>query len=300
MNLIETKGLFKQFNETIAVKDLNLSVREGACTALLGPNGAGKTTALNMLTGLMKPTKGTIHFHENYIGDRREHLGYLPQHPKFFGWMSGLEYVTFAAELAGLPKSTADTRAKEMLDLVGLTDNRAKKTAGYSGGMKQRLGIAQALVHSPKMIILDEPVSALDPIGRREILELMKQLKKQTSILFSTHVLHDAEEVSDDIYIMKNGEVVVEGSLVSLQQAYQQPAVVIETEQNLEVWAQLIEEKPWLRHMKVEENKATLTADNIENARTELLNDPSLQQLKIVKFEVMKTSLEDLFMKVIN
>ncbi|SES22004.1 ABC transporter ATP-binding protein [Salisediminibacterium halotolerans] len=300
MNLIETKGLAKQFNETAAVKDLNLSVREGACTALLGPNGAGKTTALNMLTGLMKPTDGTIHFHANYPGDRREYLGYLPQHPKFFGWMSGLEYVTFAAQLAGLEKEEAVARAKEMLDLVGLTDNRAKKTAGYSGGMKQRLGIAQALVHSPKMIMLDEPVSALDPIGRREILELMKELKKRTSILFSTHVLHDAEEVSDDIYIMKKGEVVAEGSLVSLQEKYRQPAIVIETERNLADWAQLIEDKAWLRHMNTEETKATLTVENIENARTELLNDSSLQQLNIVKFEVMKTSLEDLFMQVMN
>ncbi|WP_280770096.1 ABC transporter ATP-binding protein [Salipaludibacillus daqingensis] len=300
MHLIETIGLTKKFNGTVAVKGINLSIREGICTALLGPNGAGKTTTLNMLTGLMNPTEGSIDFHEDYSGDRRKYLGYLPQYPKFFGWMSGLEYVVFAAELAGLSKEAAKSRAKEMLELVGLAEGGNKKVSGFSGGMKQRLGIAQALVHEPKLIILDEPVSALDPIGRREVLELMKQLKTRTSILFSTHVLHDAEEVSDDIFIMKKGEIVVEGSLVKLQNTYQQPTFFIETEMEMANWLETIKQKEWLRHVKVDKNKATLTVENLQTARTELLSDKTLQELKLIKFEVAKTSLEDLFMKVMK
>jgi ABC-2 type transport system ATP-binding protein len=300
MSLIKTTELTKQFNGTKAVKNVNLVIREGVCTALLGPNGAGKTTTLNMLTGLMKPTSGKILFQEQYQGDRRKYLGYLPQYPKFYGWMSGEEYVIFAAELAGLSKIEAKTRSQEMLELVGLTEDRKKKVSGYSGGMKQRLGIAQALVHQPKLIILDEPVSALDPIGRREVLELMKQLKTRTSILFSTHVLHDAEEVSDDIFIMKKGEVVIEGGLAKLQHTYQQPTFFIETESSMESWLNSIKQKPWFRHVKSDKNKATLTVEDLEVARNELLNDQSLKQLKIVKFQVAKTSLEDLFMKVMS
>jgi len=300
MSLIKTTQLTKQFKGTNAVKDVNLFIREGVCTALLGPNGAGKTTTLNMLTGLMKPTSGTIEFDEKYQGDRRKYLGYLPQYPQFYGWMSGEEYVIFAAELAGLPKKEAKIRTEEMLELVGLTLDRKKKISGYSGGMKQRLGIAQALVHQPKLIILDEPVSALDPIGRREVLELMQQLKSRTSILFSTHVLHDAEEVSDDIFIMKKGEVVIEGKLATLQDTYQQPTFFIETESSMENWLESIKQKRWFRHMKLDKNKVTLTVDDLELARNDLLNDSGLQQLKILKFEVAKTSLEDLFMKVMS
>lgn len=300
MSLIKTTDLKKQFNGTVAVKNVNIFIREGVCTALLGPNGAGKTTTLNMLTGLMKPTSGTIDFHEDYQGDRRKYLGYLPQYPKFYSWMSGEEYVTFAAELAGLSNKEAKSRTKEMLELVGLAEDGKKKISGYSGGMKQRLGIAQALVHRPKLIILDEPVSALDPIGRREVLELMKELKTRTSILFSTHVLHDAEEVSDDIFIMKKGEIVVEGSLIKLQDTYQQPTFFIETEKPMGDWLKSIKQKDWLRHVKSDKNNATLTVDDLEVARNELLNDPGLRQLRVLKFEVAKTSLEDLFMKVMT
>ncbi|PYZ93902.1 ABC transporter ATP-binding protein [Salipaludibacillus keqinensis] len=300
MSLIETSSLGKRFNDTEAVKQLNLSVREGACTALLGPNGAGKTTTLNMLTGLMKPTEGTIQFDAAYEGDRRNYLGYLPQYPKFFGWMSGEEYLIFAAELAGLPKKQAKISASEMLELIGLQDDGKKRISGYSGGMKQRLGIAQALVHSPKLIILDEPVSALDPIGRREVLELMKRLKTHTSILFSTHVLHDAEEVSDDIFIMNKGTVVIEGSLRELQQTHQKPAFFLETEKSPEEWLHTLKEQDWVVDWELDHHRLMITVDNMEKARANLLKDEHLHELKLVKFEVAKTSLEDLFMKVIS
>ncbi|WP_416151745.1 ATP-binding cassette domain-containing protein [Salipaludibacillus sp. HK11] len=300
MSLIETVKLTKQFNGSAAVKEISLSIKEGACTALLGPNGAGKTTTLNMLTGLMKPTSGTVQFHEEYQGDRRKYLGYLPQYPKFYGWMSGKEYLIFAAKLAGLSKEESVKRTVEMLELVGLAEDGKKKVSGYSGGMKQRLGIAQALVHDPKLLILDEPVSALDPIGRREVLELMKKLKKTTSILFSTHVLYDAEEVSDEIFIMKRGEVVVEGGLGELQKTYQQPTIFIETEMPLQDWHESIKNMDWIRHSSLAKNKLTLTVDDLDRARADLWKNKSLQDLKIVKFEVAKTSLEDLFMKVMT
>ncbi|WP_096436636.1 ABC transporter ATP-binding protein [Alteribacter populi] len=298
MSLITTEQLTKTFKEETAVKDVDITIREGACTALLGPNGAGKTTTLNMIAGLMKPSRGHIAFANNPKEDPRHHLGYLPQYPKFYGWMSGLEYLIYVGELAHLPRKKAKEKAEELLSLVGLIDAKAKKIAGYSGGMKQRLGIAQALIHNPKLVILDEPVSALDPHGRREVLELMKRMKQDTSILFSTHVLHDAEEVCDDIFIMKNGEVVVNGSLENLQQKHQQPAIHVETEQDLTEWAKEIAEKQWVSQWSVDTHKLKMTVDEVTIARKEILADPSFHELKPVRFEVVKTTLEDLFMKV--
>ncbi|RKL64988.1 ABC transporter ATP-binding protein [Salipaludibacillus neizhouensis] len=298
MELIETRSLSKRFGQHIAVDGVNLSIKEGVCTALLGPNGAGKTTTLNLLTGLITPSTGTIEFDQSYQGDRRQYIGYLPQYPKFYEWMTGEEFVIFAGELAGLTSKQAKQRTKEMLDLVGLNDNSKKKIAGYSGGMKQRLGIAQALVHEPKLVILDEPVSALDPLGRKEVLEMMKRLKEHTSILFSTHVLHDAEQVSDDIFIMKDGKVVIEGSLTHLQNTYQKPTFFIEAEDKLEGWVETIKGQDWIDQYSLDGKNLTLTVDNVEEARKRILKDPMFQELEIYKFEVAKTSLEDLFMKV--
>lgn len=298
MNLIEAKGLTKSFNGTLAVDHVDLTIEEGVCTALLGPNGAGKTTTLNMLIGLMKPTKGTILFHEKYRGDRRKYIGYLPQFPKFYGWMTGEEYLIFVGQLGGLSKLEAKKSAEELLELVGLMDARKKRIRGYSGGMKQRLGIAQALICKPKLVILDEPVSALDPIGRREVLQLLKNIKQQTSILFSTHVLHDAEQICDEIYIMNKGKSVISGSFAELQKEYQKPTIYIETEEALDFWVYSVRNAPWVRNLSHGEKEATLTVENIDVARQHLLTDETLHKLKINKFEVVKTSLEDLFLEV--
>ncbi|WP_096190017.1 ABC transporter ATP-binding protein [Evansella halocellulosilytica] len=298
MSLIVTENLSKSFKGSLAVENINLSIKEGVCTALLGPNGAGKSTTLNMVTGLMRPTRGRITFDRRYTGDRRQYIGYLPQYPKFYGWMTGEEYIIFSGELAGKSAQASKEKSEELLELVGLTEAKKKRIQGYSGGMKQRLGIAQALVHDPKLIILDEPVSALDPIGRREVLNLMKKLKEKTSILFSTHVLHDAEEVCEEIFIMKHGKIIVEGNLHELQNEYQKPTFYIETENPLQDWARTIKKAEWVRHMNVEEKKMTLTVKDIDEARSILLADENLQQLKLLKFEVVKTTLEDLFMRV--
>ncbi|MBU9711127.1 ATP-binding cassette domain-containing protein [Evansella tamaricis] len=298
MGLIKTVGLTKTYNGTNAVDGIDLSIKEGVCTALLGPNGAGKTTTLNMLTGLINATSGTISFDDRYMGDRRKYIGYLPQYPKFYGWMTGEEYIIFSGQLAGLTKKEALSRSDELLSLVGLSEDKKKRVSGYSGGMKQRLGIAQSLIHSPKLLILDEPVSALDPIGRREVLELMKTLKEKTSILFSTHVLHDAEEICEEIFIIKKGKLIIEGDLVELQRKYQKPTIYLNTEEPIEDWSTTIKQKEWLRHMDVKKNKITVTVEDMDMAREALLTDESLRKLKINSFEVAKTTLEDLFMEV--
>src|SRR5699024_9202307 len=134
--------------------------------------------------------------------DIRPYIGYLPQYPTFYGWMSGYEFLIYIGKLANMNKDDVNERAEELLALVGLSEAKNKKIRTYSGGMKQRLGIAQAIIHRPQILMLDEPVSSLDPIGRREVLELMEQLKQEMTIIFSTHILSDADEISDELLLL--------------------------------------------------------------------------------------------------
>lgn len=299
MSLVTITGLTKKFNTNIAVHNLNLELNKGVCTALLGPNGAGKTTTLSMLAGIMKPTSGSIAFSGVAERDFRKYIGYLPQYPVFYGWMSGKEYLQYVGQLASLSKNEAATKAEELLELVGIADAKKRKISGYSGGMKQRLGIAQALINDPLLLILDEPVSALDPIGRREVLTLMRELKEKTTILFSTHVLHDAEEICDYIYIVKNGEMAINGTLDELQNTHQQPTIYIEGEKELDEWLPKLKQYSFVSELVSNTPKTvTVTVTNVETARRELLNYFGSLNVPIRKFELVRTSLEDLFLKV--
>lgn len=225
----EIRRLRKTYGHVAAVADVSFTIAKGRCTVLLGPNGAGKSTILNMLAGLLRPTSGSIAFSGLApTADRRHLIGYLPQQVAMFGWMTGLEYVRMAGELTGLDRVAARTRALELLSMLGLDSARDRRIAGYSGGMKQRLGLCQALVGRPGLLILDEPVSGLDPGGRRDVLELLRSLKDQSTILFSTHILPDAEELSDDVLIIRDGMIVVDDSLATLRARHEQPLVEVE------------------------------------------------------------------------
>lgn len=214
MSLLQVKNLRKSYGAHISVNDISFEIEKERCVALLGPNGAGKTTTLRMLAGLLEPTSGMISFEGSRPGaEYRRGLGYVPQSPAFYGWMTGHEYVVFAAKLSGMGTKDASSRALESLERVGLKGDARRRIGGYSGGMKQRLGLAQALVHRPRLLLLDEPVSALDPIGRREVMGLLREIREETTVVFSTHVLHDAEEICDDIILMNQGLIAEKGSL---------------------------------------------------------------------------------------
>lgn len=300
MVLLKASDLVKQFGNKYAVNGINFEIEEGKCVSLLGPNGAGKTTTLKMLAGLLKPTSGSIEFKEKKAKDLREFIGYLPQSIAFFNWMSGKEFLVFAGQLAKLDRKEAEKRSEELLERVGLTAAKKRKIGGYSGGMKQRLGLAQALIHRPKLLILDEPVSALDPHGRREVLEMMREIKEETTILFSTHVLHDAEEISDDILIMHEGEIAISGSLESVMEAYQQPTLEIEFESLANDWLKSIASYSFVSEVNIQGNKASIKLSDMENGKQALLKDIVDKNLQIRKFEMSQTTLEDLFMKVVK
>lgn len=304
MSIISVHDLVKTYGTKKAVQGISFDIQEGRCAALLGPNGAGKTTTLNMLSGLLTPTSGRIQFQDAKPGtDLRRYIGYLPQFTAFPGWMSGMEYMRFVGQLTGMNKQDTEQRALELLRLVGLEEARGQRISGYSGGMRQRLGLAQAMIHSPRLLILDEPVSALDPIGRREVLELLKKIKQGTTILFSTHVLPDAEEISDDILIIRSGEIMVSGSLDEICIEQQQPIIELEfdSEAGLTDWEPKLQEIGG--QYEKNRNVARLIFDDLASlgqAKQQLFLHMAEQGAHIRRMELVQTTLEDLFMKAVQ
>jgi ABC-2 type transport system ATP-binding protein len=224
---IETSGLTKRFGSILALDRLDLVVPRGSVFGLLGPNGAGKTTTIRILTGLARPTAGSASVAGVEVGldepELRRRLGYLDQDPRFYGWMTGRELLELVGRLHGLARSELRSRVDEMLARTGLTAAAQRRIGGYSGGMRQRLGIAQALLHRPEIIILDEPVSSLDPEGRRDLLELIAGLRGEATVVFSTHVLADVERICDRVAILDRGRLITEGPLEELLAAHARP-----------------------------------------------------------------------------
>ena len=301
MSLIQIQGLKKSFQGNEVIKGLDFKLEKGKCIALLGPNGAGKTTTLRMLSGLMKPTKGSITFSDaKKDGDIRHLIGYLPQFPVFYDWMSGLEFLQYVGELAGLTTKEAKARSLELLELVGISDAKNRRVGKYSGGMKQRLGIAQAIIHRPQLVMLDEPVSALDPFGRREVLELLEGLKKETTILFSTHILNDAEEVCDEILFLHKGEIVESGTMEDLRERHQQAKIDMIFRKKTEEMESALENHSLTHSILVDGNRISVFVKDVEQARREFLKLIADSDWELDKFEISSMTLEDVFMKVVG
>ena len=205
--------LTKQYQNKIAVDRINLKLNCGIY-GLLGENGAGKTTFIRMLCGILKPTNGTVTFDGMDVSSEeyRAILGYLPQEFGYYPDFTGMDFLLYMSSLKGLTKTTAKRKAIKLFELVNLSDCAKKKIKTYSGGMKQRLGIAQALLNDPKVIILDEPTAGLDPKERVRFRDLIKELGKDSIILLSTHIVSDIENIADDVIMMKDGQIIFEGA----------------------------------------------------------------------------------------
>jgi ABC-2 type transport system ATP-binding protein len=209
---ISIKNLSKRYGKQQVLDNLTLDVPHGSIFGFLGPNGAGKSTTIKILAGLSHATSGSASVNDIPItptGLHRLHLGYVAQEPRFYNWMTGREVLEYSASFykkskGEIPKARIDN----LLERVGIADAANRKSSTYSGGMRQRLGIAQALVGKPSVLILDEPVSAMDSVGRAEILDLMRDLKGETTVFYSTHILEDVERLSDYVAILNQGKLV--------------------------------------------------------------------------------------------
>ncbi|MFC2949590.1 ABC transporter ATP-binding protein [Virgibacillus sediminis] len=301
MALLTVSNLSKTYDESPAVSEVSFSFLPGTCTALLGPNGAGKTTILRTLAGLLQPTSGEISFSGvDKNSDIREHIGYLPQYPSFHSWMTGREFLVHSGRLAGLTKKEAEKRADDLLETVGIAEAKNKYISKYSGGMKQRLGIAQAIIHRPKLLLLDEPVSSLDPLGRREVLTLLEELKTEMAILFSTHILSDAEEVSDRLLLLHEGKLVEDGAMDDLRRKYQTSKLSLEIEGELSGYTSELLAIPEITDCQVEKCRLAIISDDLEAARRKVLLKAAQENWPVTGFSIHKVSLEEMFMKAVR
>lgn len=234
MNVLTIQNLKKSFGSKEVLCGLNLSVPEHSIFGFIGKNGAGKTTTMKAILGFLKSDSGEINVmgEKVYFGqtDTNRYIGYLPDVPEFYSYMTPIEYLNLCGEVSGMNKSDIVMRSKELLELVGL-GHEHHRIKGFSRGMKQRLGIAQALLNRPKLLICDEPTSALDPAGRKEILDILLAVKEQTTVLFSTHILSDVERICTEAAFLNDGKIAMQGTITELRNKRSSDDFIVETVQ---------------------------------------------------------------------
>ena len=289
----------------LALDGLSMTVPAGSVFGLLGPNGAGKTTCLRLLAGMTRPTSGRAVVSGTTVATDaltvRRNLGYLEQDPRAYGWMTGREQITMLGRLHGLEGAGLARAVSDALARVDLADAADRRTGTYSGGMRQRLGIAGALVHRPPVIVLDEPVSALDPEGRRDVLELIVSLRGEATILFSTHVLADVERICDRVGILDHGRLVVEGPLAELLDRFALPVYRVEAEPGqaaaVEALAARLRSLDWVTGTAVEHGLLTVAVADPSRAARELLPAIIEEGLSVVSVARARPTLEDVFLR---
>ncbi len=232
MNVLEIKGLSKRFGDKCVLDGLDLTVPEHSIFGFIGRNGAGKTTTMKSIIGLIRADGGEIQVCGEKVtyGETKtnRNIGYLPDVPEFYSFMTSREYLRLCGNISGLTKSETEERTEKLLNLVGLSDE-THRIKGFSRGMKQRLGIAQALLGKPKLLICDEPTSALDPIGRKEILDILQSSAKETTVLFSTHILTDVERICTDAAFLHNGKIVLQSKIDEIKSMNRNRQFTVET-----------------------------------------------------------------------
>jgi ABC-2 type transport system ATP-binding protein len=305
---IATAALTKRFGDVLAVDGLTFSVPAGSVFGFLGPNGAGKTTTVRLLVGLARPTAGsaTVAGLDATTGGRAlaARIGYLDQDPRFYGWMTGRELLELVGRLHGLAGSELRRRVGEVLELVGLEAAARRRIGGYSGGMRQRLGIGQAMLNRPAVLFLDEPVSSLDPEGRRDVLEIVERLRGEATVLLSTHILSDVERVCDRVAILDHGRLVTEAQIDELLERHAAPILELDPEPGQEgpvrVLVDRLRAAPWTRDVLAEHGLVRVVTTDPARAATEILPMVADTGVVLARFERVRPSLEDVFLRLVG
>lgn len=308
MPAIKCENLTKRYGTVTALDGLTLEVPEHSIFGFLGPNGAGKTTTVKLFMGMSRPTSGRAWVDgEEVAADTpamRSHIGYLPDVPNFYNWMTGVEFLRFVGELHHIPETDNKSRSEELLELAGLKKAAKRKIGGYSRGMKQRLGMAQALMNRPRVLLLDEPCSALDPMGRRDVLNLILRLKASTTVFMSTHILSDVERVCDSLAIVNKGKLITTSTVAELHARFARSSFELEFEDDPQALATKLKSQPWV--MKVEKLEINhisglrVQAGNVSQAKHELPQLIAQSGLGLVRYELTMPSLEDIFVKLVE
>lgn len=296
MDMLRITGLHKRFGDKEVLRGLDLSVPEHSIYGFIGKNGSGKTTTMKTVLGLLRADSGEIIVNGEKVvygqTDTNRYIGYLPDVPEFYSFMTAKEYLRFCGEITGMSRADIEERTRELLTLVGLADE-THRIKGFSRGMKQRLGIAQALLSRPKLLVCDEPTSALDPVGRKEILDILLAIKDQTTVLFSTHILSDVERICTDVAFLKDGVVNIGGKLSDIKTRYRSNEYMIETENDSDTVILL---NAFPEAMETDRNKVTFSENKY--SASEVLGFVANHRISLLKVERLEPSLEDLFMEV--
>lgn len=298
MNILSVKNLKKRYGNKEVLKGLDLTVTENSVFGLVGKNGAGKTTVMKAVLGLLMPDEGEVYVCGRKVSfgqtETNKFIGYLPDVPEFYSFMTSLEYLQFCGRLSGLDERSIKERSSRLLRLVGMNDS-THRIGGFSRGMKQRLGIAQALMNSPKLLICDEPTSALDPIGRKEILDVLYAAKEETTIVFSTHILSDVERICTNVAFMNDGVIALQGEISTVREKFSGNEYVFEMnfDSDADLLAQKFSELEFV-------NRNTLILRENNGKFPEILKYMIENEMFFQKIERETPSLESVFMKVIR
>lgn len=301
MEALKIENLHKSFGKNTIINGLSMSIPENTIFGFLGKNGAGKTTTMKMILGFLKKDEGSIEVfgEEVSFGQSKTNrfIGYLPDVPEFYGYMTAKEYLNLCGAITGLSKSEIKNKSEELLELVGLRDVN-KRISGYSRGMKQRLGIAQALLNSPKLLICDEPTSALDPLGRKEILDIILKIKDSTTVIFSTHILSDVEAICDHVVVLDKGKNVLEGSIDELKNIKRKNTIKIRFKSDKELKSFKSLDK--FSNLATNEKGDTLYLTDEDNQLKDINILCELYKLNIFPLEIKieEPTLENIFMEV--
>ena len=315
MDILQIKNLSKRFGKTQVINDISLCVPEHSVFGFIGANGAGKTTTMKMILGLLKADQGEIWLCDEKVrfGETKtnQHVGYLPDVPEFYNYMHPKEYLKLCGAITGMPADKIKSRSSELLELVGL-QKANRKIGGFSRGMKQRLGVAQALLHEPRLLICDEPTSALDPIGRKEILDILKRISGKTTVLFSTHILSDVERICDRAVVLHGGKILLDGTLSDLKASHREDYIVMDFT-SLEEKAKFIQIASTpdetllceaiqnsMQYDKKEDTEFALYVTDVVEAKRAILRMISQHDILPNRIEVAEPSFENLFLEAVS
>ncbi len=307
--VIDTHDMTKTYKGVKVLNSLDLHVHQNSIFGFLGPNGAGKTTTIKLLLGLIRPTAGSATvFGLDTIDqsvDIRARVGYLPQEPHFYEYMTARQTLRFTARFFFKgPKQKIEDRVEEMLHLVDLADKADRPLKTFSGGERQRLGIAQAQVNYPDLLILDEPAASLDPIGRRDVLEVMSKLRKYTTVFYSTHILDDVQRISDTVVILNKGQLVAEGPIEELLAGSEGVIYLINLKGDTEQALKQVGSQPWVSGIKTgehgDETTWQVSVSDPQAAEAQLLKLLANPPVVVTEFRRKRYELEDIFIQVIE
>jgi ABC-2 type transport system ATP-binding protein len=306
MSSVHVEALKKTYGAVHALDGLDLEVAPGTIFGFLGPNGAGKTTTLRILTGLARSTSGKAQVAGLDVlkdpGKLSRRIGHLPEEPAFYGWMTPREFLDYLGRLYGLSSSERLSRTRELLALVRMEEVSRRRIAGFSRGMRQRLGVAAALIHHPAVLFLDEPASALDPAGRKEVLDLIGSLRGQCTVLMSTHILADVERVCDVVGIIAKGRMLVQSGREALLERYAIPAFEVEADDQaaLAGWVEDLRRLPWVTSVAPSNGAFRITVRDVQSANQALLRLAVNSGIVLNRYEEVRPSLEDVFLQLVG